>query len=488
MTADTQAPTTYQARFDFGSNLDPDGSQTATLKELLDEVNHESTYRGDGARAKKNLATGVKVNEKSLELTLDFIHSALGEDIQGATGPLPLSTIKTIKLLYTRNDASDTQLFRRLARPDASSATMEHWEKRNSPRNERTIRVASEIMVTIQRELSTAVIGQIDSILLTTPKLLECIQVENLEILEPIFQRHSRDDEAMSQAVLRMAKVAASFPQTDHPYGDTSTPLHERLYIYLRTLPFFHFVGEYERHIRAEEALDLAILPVLNEVNEFCKELTPWAGPDVNAHTPVTSIAQFPEFLSNHALALSKLVHQATGIKSERRDLIDIIDEVKKVLFAYVFHQSDRTDLDVVNLTVTDCIAALAAIRKQQKEKTLYTPKWVGQESGEQTVSRLLSHLDTTRSIEDLYEEDYIPQGALHILYHRFCIAYGKISGSHHGRQLAWMEFQLARLSQYAECYRHSEMTQIMHAVGGYYVFCMRGAPQVLKSNEIETA
>ena len=135
---------------------------------------------------------------------------------------------------------------------------------------------------------------------------------------------------------------------------------------------------------------------------------------------------------------------------------------------------------------MTDCVAALAAIRIQQKRKTTYTPKWVGQKSEDITVSRLLSHLDNARSIQDLYEEDYIPQGALQILYHRFCIVYAKICG-YDQRQLAWMDFQLARHAKYAECFTHSDIDCIDQAVGTFLVFCMRSAYKISISDELQT-
>ena len=127
------------------------------------------------------------------------------------------------------------------------------------------------------------------------------------------------------------------------PRAALTAPLHEKLYIYLRTLPFLHFIGEYKRHINAEEARDLTIHPILDRVKEFCNELSPTIGLQVDEKTSITSIAEFPEFLSCHALGLSKLVHQATGVKSERRDLIAISNEALKLLHAYVFHQWHRT-------------------------------------------------------------------------------------------------------------------------------------------------
>lgn len=471
MTPDTKENTTRQPRFDFGSPPDPDELQTATLGELLEELNYESTFSEKGKRAEHSPAGGVAVNEESLKLTLSFIQNALGERIQGTTDLLPLSTVKTIKLLYLKNDSSDTQLYRRLARPDDTSATMEHWEVRNTSRNEQTITIVSELMAAIRPELNAMKSSRIDTILLETSQLLEYMEQENFEILAPIYKQFHGDDHSLARAFSQMAKRISSYRPMQQPRAALTTPLHEKLYIYLRTLPFFHFVGEYTRHIRAEEALELTVHPIPDKVNEFCNALSREMGFQVNERVPVTSIADFPEFLSRHTLEFSKLVQHATGIKSERRELLGISDAALKVLHAYVFHQWHRTDPEVVNLTVPDCVAALATIRIQQKKKTNYIPQWVGQDSSAMTVTRLLSHLDSTRSIEELYEEDYIPQGALQILYHRFCIVYLKIIGNHQ-RHHAWMEFQLARQAKHAECLAHSDIDCINHALDRFDSFC----------------
>jgi hypothetical protein len=475
MKPDIKKGKTRQPRFDFRSNPDPGELQTATLRELLDELNYERTYRANGERAIATPTAGAEVTAQSLELTLAFIQNALGESIQGTADPLPLSTVKTIKLLYLTNDASDTQLYRRLARPDEASATMEHWDSRNSSRNDYTTKIVSELMATIYPELNTTKSWRIETILLSTSKLLECMERENFEILTPIYEQFQGDDQSLTRAFSYMAKIVSSYHPAEQPRPAVAAPLHEKLYIYLRTLPFFHFVGEYKRHFRAEESVGVQAHLIQSELKAFCERLSSETQLQIDESVPITSISEFPQFLSRHAQELCKLVQHATGIKSERRDLLGISDAVRKVLHAYVFHQWHRTPPTVVNLTVTDCVAAVATIRIQQKEKTPYTPQWVGQDSSGMTVTRLLSHLDSTRSIEELYEEDYIPQGALQILYHRFCIVYSKISGRDQ-RQLAWMEFQLARQAKYAECFANSDIDYINQELGRFIKFCMRSA------------
>lgn len=461
----------YEPRFDFGSNLDPDGTQTGTIKDLLAELNNEINLTTTG-RSVHSCKEGATIDDKSLGRTLDFVYEITGQRTKGTTSQIPLSTLKTIKLLYTQNDNSDTQLFRRIARP--GKPTQDFRITGRSLRNEKTFKLVNALLNTISLELSKERSKKIETSLLTLPQLLECIERENFEILEPIYANFAGNSEALANAFRLMARAVASY--RPHSWV-SSSPLHEKIYIYLHTLPFFHYVGELKENLETAE-IDWVTYPAYEQIDAFCKELSERTGEDIRADTPITSIEEFPDFLSRYSLPLGKLVKHVTGIHSERRDLLSITDEARKVLHAYVFHQWHRTPAHVTNLTAADCVAALCAIRHQQKVKTNFTSSWVGQESGEQTTSRLLSHLDPGRSIDELYVEDYIPPGAMQILYYRFCGFHSKIIdiGDRHD---TWLDFQLARLQRYSDCFLYNDIDLIDQAVDDFNIFCEAQAYQV---------
>ncbi len=467
----------YKPRFDFNGRSNSTEPQTATINELLNELNYEGTRTFRGSMAANSQSNGKLITMQGLESTLSFIREAVGVELNGTTRHLPISTIKTIKLLYAKNDDSGSHLFRRLARPEDDSATMEHWTTRRTTRNEYTIKLADEILETLGLELSPERLRRIETSLLTTSKLLECIEHENFEILEPIYRRFSGKDEALATAFKFMEQAASNYIPDAPLLQYTTPPLHERIYIYLRTLPFYHFIGEYKRIVKAEEDVVQNARPVLEQMGEFCKNLSEECKTVIHADTPITSIMEFPDFLNRYSLPLGKLVQQATDIRSNRRDLIGITGETQKLLHAYVFHQWHKTSAEITNLSVADCVAALCAIRYQQKVKTPYTPFWIGQESAEKTISRLLTHLGRNRGIDELYEDDYIPQGAMQILYHRSCLFHARMS-NRYARQQAWIDFQLERLNKYAECFTHSDIDHIDRSVGGFYLFCSEKATQ----------
>ncbi|WP_422346713.1 hypothetical protein [Stenotrophomonas sp. DR009] len=442
----------YKPRFDFEKDQKTDPPETGSISELLEELNYEIAHASDGSKAKHSNASGKTITRKELKGVIDFINSTLGQEIPTGNCTLPLSTLKTIKLLYSKNDSSDTQLLQRISKPGTIKATFEHWTERNSPRNEKTIKAASHLMSTLELEIDEERRKHIHTNRLTPSKLLEYYARQIKELIDPIYTAFAGDDEAIASAFMFGAHQIESYQPSSLLTSKEAAPIYERLYIYLITLPFLHFVGEYQRIIESEnEALSKYKIEPL-----FAHALSSPSESD-DLLRPVTSLAAIHSFLQTHANELAHLVHQATGYELRSSEIKNIADETQKVLHAYVFHEWHRIDHDVVNISMADCVAALLAITIQKKIKTKYTPNWKGQSSSEKTVSRLLSHLDTSRDIEELYEEDYIPQGAMLTLYHRYCIAYALLFGRSN-RMEAFMRFQIAYLKHMTVAHSHFDL------------------------------
>ncbi|HEL4137502.1 TPA: hypothetical protein UM345_000020 [Stenotrophomonas maltophilia] len=442
----------YKPRFDFEKDQKTDPPETGSISELLEELNYEIAHASDGSKAKHSNASGKTITRKELKGVIDFINSTLGQEIPTGNCTLTLSTLKTIKLLYSKNDSSDTQLLQRISKPGTIKATFEHWTERNSPRNEKTIKAASHLMSTLELEIDEERRKHIHTNRLTPSKLLEYYARQIKELIDPIYTAFAGDDEAIASAFMFGAHQIESYQPSSLLTSKEAAPIHERLYIYLITIPFLHFVGEYQRIIESEnEALSKYKIEPL-----FAHALSSPSESD-DLLRPVTSLATIHSFLKTHAKELARLVHQATGEEFRSSEIPNIADETQKVLHAYVFHEWHRTDPEAVNISMADCIAAISAIKIQKKIKTKYTPYWKGQISSEKTVSRLLSHLDPSRDIGELYEEDYIPQGAMITLYHRYCIVFSLLFGRNN-RMEAFMKFQLAYLKHMTIAHSHFDL------------------------------
>lgn len=459
-------PGKYKPRFDFGKDQVTDQSATGSINELLDELNHEITYAPDGNKAKHSDASGKTITRKDLNGIIEFINSTLGQEITGGNCTLPISTLKTIKLLYLKNDTSDTQLLQRISKPGTIKATFEHWTERNTPRNEKTIKAASYLMSTLELEIDEERLKHIHINRLTPSKLLEYYARHIKELIEPIYMAFVGNDEAIASAFMFGAHQIESYQPSNALPGKEGAPAHERLYIYLLTLPFLHFVGEYQQVVESEN----------DELSKY--KIEPLFAHAISSPTecdallrPVTSLAAIHSFLQTNANELARLVHQATGYELRSSEITNIADETQKVLHAYVFHEWHRTDPDAVNISMADCIAAISAIKIQKKIKTKYTPYWKGQISSEKTVSRLLSHLDPSRDIGELYEEDYIPQGAMITLYHRYCIVFSLLFGRNN-RMEAFMKFQLAYLKHMTIAHSHFDLVAGNEYETDINIFC----------------
>lgn len=456
----------YKPRFDFGKDQVTDQSATGSINELLDELNHEITYAPDGNKAKHSDASGKTITRKDLNGIIEFINSTLGQEITGGNCTLPISTLKTIKLLYLKNDTSDTQLLQIISKPGTIKATFEHWTERNTPRNEKTIKAASYLMSTLELEIDEERLKHIHINRLTPSKLLEYYARHIKELIEPIYMAFVGNDEAIASAFMFGAHQIESYQPSNALPGKEGAPVHERLYIYLLTLPFLHFVGEYQQVVESEN----------DELSKY--KIEPLFAHAISSPTecdallrPVTSLAAIHSFLQTNANELARLVHQATGYELRSSEITNIADETQKVLHAYVFHEWHRTDPDAVNISMADCIAAISAIKIQKKIKTKYTPYWKGQISSEKTVSRLLSHLDPSRDIGELYEEDYIPQGAMITLYHRYCIVFSLLFGRNN-RMEAFMKFQLAYLKHMTIAHSHFDLVAGNEYETDINIFC----------------
>ncbi|HIE4129806.1 TPA: hypothetical protein ACXOGX_002660 [Stenotrophomonas maltophilia] len=456
----------YKPRFDFEKDQKTDPPETGSISELLEELNYEIAHTSDGSKAKHSNTSGKTITRKELKGVIDFINSTLGREIPTGNCTLPLSTLKTLKLLYSKNESSDTQLLQRISKPGTIKATFEHWTERNTPRNEKTIKAASYLMSTLELEIDEERLKHIHINRLTPSKLLECYARHIKELIEPIYMAFAGNDEAIASAFMFGAHQIESYQPSNALPGKEGAPVHERLYIYLLTLPFLHFVGEYQQVVESEN----------DELSKY--KIEPLFAHAISSPTecdallrPVTSLAAIHSFLQTNANELARLVHQATGYELRSSEITNIADETQKVLHAYVFHEWHRTDPDAVNISMADCIAAISAIKIQKKIKTKYTPYWKGQISSEKTVSRLLSHLDPSRDIGELYEEDYIPQGAMITLYHRYCIVFSLLFGRNN-RMEAFMKFQLAYLKHMTIAHSHFDLVAGNEYETDINIFC----------------
>ena len=248
----TKECTVYTPRFDFGSNLDPNGKQTGTVKELLEELNYEKFKTITGTDAKKSDSNGTSITYDSLDGVFAFLGEVADVRKPKLAEDVPLSTLKTFMLYIVSTYTIYTQLFLLLMSPTRGGMpTLEFYTTETASRNQKGIAIVDHLLSTLSKEVDPFVLRRIDTSFLTYPKLLECIARENIEILEPIYIRHSGRSNSIAEALTYLAEAVERY--THKSNAAPSRPLHEAIYTYVRILPFLNFVGEYQKVIELSQ-------------------------------------------------------------------------------------------------------------------------------------------------------------------------------------------------------------------------------------------
>ena len=143
----------YKARFDCVSNAVA-GEQTATIKDLLVELNAQ----------KENERTDA-YDIKSLGTVLRFVSTVLGLEVTRIGQVLPVADIKTIKLLFKSNQFVDSHLIRVIEMPGRNSpATVDFFTSPATPETDDIKRQITRMISLLAREIGEEELASIDEI------------------------------------------------------------------------------------------------------------------------------------------------------------------------------------------------------------------------------------------------------------------------------------------------------------------------------------
>ena len=456
----------YPGRFDLG-NTQSKNDTRVDFCELLREINGaKKTGRGEnvGGKEKKDFGTVFK-----------GIEATVNRRIGDSAGEMTVADLKVVKLLYRITKERATHLFGLIAHPAHAGATLEFRDSfldrqvedpsSNDKRIEENELLIADLTAYLSVEIPQLTFKAIHTQLLTHSKLLECIVIENDDILHPI---------RVACASLRCDPANAYFflAQQIQLYsnGESSTrpnPLDEALYTYLRSLHFQHFVGGYA-DIVGKAIVSEEIKPIRLDIERFCDELAEANMLPMDPNTPITSVEEFPALVKKQSKRFRSLIKSATGLATRDDALDDICNHASKILSAYMWVQFTEKDLRKECISVADCLASLIAVRHQQSVKTNYKPRWFGlKDVGDSP----LRYFDRERSVSDLQATDYIPEGVNQLLYQRFCQIHLLLIGNQ-DRHESWMTFQVARLRQYAQCMQSNNVLEIILSVNHLNAFC----------------
>lgn len=349
----------YIPRFDFGTNTGPEGTQTATIKELLVELNYENT-------SSKN---GKKLDEKSLETVLIFLRAISEKPLKSTIEKHPIVDIKTIKTLYNYNYYFGSQLIGFIKPSCKKPETIIDIITSPPTEGNKVIPdIIKRIIIDIEKEMAPEVPREIGKI--CSPMWYEemCIQKTN-EAIDDVILRHIHiDDNLVKEADDYLSEKTRMFHKKYITPMKKEQSIQIATYTYLKLLLHIQWLN-FQINTKLTIPDNSIITNKKVDFDEICHELSKSKNKDIFKDTLFLSIEELPRFIDDRAYYIAKLVSDSTGNTYNTRDVLTDKTRVKAVLRIYIDTATLPNDINKNLLGVVHVIAAFCSILHQRKTK-----------------------------------------------------------------------------------------------------------------------
>ena len=354
-----KATTPSGPRFDFERSQISVDDQTATLKELLNELNHQN---GNDSASDFNL--------KSLATTLRLVTAISGIRTTWRIGqPLPLATIKTIKLLFKSNQFADSHLIRILELPGENSpVTVDFFTSPATSESEDVKRQISRLISDLEKEIGEDEIALIDEI--CDPKRLreKSLQDTN-EAVDKILLTHIHIDDALiEEADDFLTERTRAFLKSIAPLRRESR-LHIATYTYLRLLDYVHRLF-FEISTQLTIPNDRGVANKQIDFTQTCKAMTELQQRPISPDTNFMSIDDAIAFFNEHSSDIARLASEATGFKYNKRDVPQDRARALIALQLYLLNAQVPNEHNQKPIGLVHVVAAFCSVLHQRKLKT----------------------------------------------------------------------------------------------------------------------
>ncbi|QDA57207.1 hypothetical protein [Thermomonas aquatica] len=374
MTLDTKGSAALKKerkpQFDFTSNFDPESRDTATIKELLAEINQE-----------RNDADGTTFDLKSLGTVLRLLSTITGRSYRSITERHPLSTLKTIKLLHKECRHIDAHLIRLLELPKGDShSILDFFTMASSPEGEDVKRQISRIIARLEKEIDQVEIDQINAI--SDPgKLREQYRRDTNEAVDDILLTHIHiEDELLKDADRYLTDQSRQFLTSISPLKRESRA-HVATCVYLKVLDYVH-------RLHFELATQLSIphdRPISNmkiRFEKICADISSNLDRQILTDTNFLSIHEMMDFCIKYMSPLSEIVTNAVGFVYENRAFKQDIPRAHLIIQLYLYQAKLPATPESKPIGVVHAAAAFASVFHQRinkanlvKKSVKYSPK-----------------------------------------------------------------------------------------------------------------
>lgn len=377
------------SRFDFGSDLAPDDIRTASLGDLLHEINTDFLPK-----------SGTVFDIKSLETVLRFLRSISGQDLRSVTQKHALSTLKTVKLLFKHSRDSDSHLMRLITLPGGNTpATMDFMM---SPPTQETADVRERISLIIsalESEIDPNEVERIKAI--CDPTLLrEAYRKQTNELVDSVLLTHIHiDDDLLKEADKHLADQTRRFMKFAGPFS-REPRLHVALYTYLKLFDYVHRL-HFEVTTKLSIPNDRGVGSKRIDFDRLSKVLSERFDRTITKTTNFMSMSDMKWFFNEYDSDIAHLASEATGFKYNKRDVTNDRNRAIVALQLYLLKAGLPNEVNECPLGVVHVIAAFSAILHQRKTKSNLTKTSKKYSQGNTTPQKQLDALISEKTETD---------------------------------------------------------------------------------------
>ena len=459
--------TEHTSRFNFYAPEEFDCNQTATIKDLLEELLYESTTTTSG---KSKNTDGKQINIRQLKTSLRLLRSISAKPLKRISEKHPIKDIKTIKTLHTHSHDSGIHLIALLEPPGKNSQVV--FDLLSSPPTEemeRVINARESIINELQKEIPEDEKEMIGSLVGDKASLRNQRMGIN-EAVDDILLDHLHVDHD-SGLLIESDKYLINKTK-EYTESITSLQREKRLhvatYIHMKTLESIHYLHleiATNRSIPNDKSVDNTQI----DFSRICKSIPPVKGVTIRGETPFMTLDDFDNFCANNFSEISKLVSSATGFTYNRRDILNEKERARAryALATYLNSIHIKNEENPKPIAVVHVIAAFCSVLHQRKLK-----------SKQKKSRRFGTKLNSPQKQLDAFivgKAKYLASSASYIYSERTMWYTHAMLGRRH----MYSSFRLIQLEQ-AKLFRHIYSTlyhrQITKAIDDYRNYMVKAA------------
>lgn len=352
-------------RFEFGINIDHEGNRTATIKDLLVELNREINIHQDENSKGNEL---VDLEKRSLDTVLNFLSKISGKSLRSRAEEHPEKDIKTIKSLFIHSRKIKQNLISWLEPPDSHSESIidilngDPTEKNNilfrgiyNISNEISKEIPDEELISIE-EIKKP-IGDMDAYLLDATKAIDDIILRHFYWHEDLT---IVSDEFLAKKTMTYLELLTL---TNSRIG-----IHSRTYTYLRNIKYIHWLY-FILDIKLTIPDDRTIKDRTVSFDDICNKIVGYTHVPIKKDTNFMHPNDVPSFIERFSANIANLVSASTGLSYREDDVLNDKRRAINVLKLYLDITNLPNKYNATPIGIVHVVAAFSSIRHQRKSK-----------------------------------------------------------------------------------------------------------------------